>query len=407
MTVNKGFLSLVNSSPNFSNQALENSVNALKIGWVAKSSTLDSVIATNAVLTTSQKTDLKATINNHAHINLGRQLNDMLKHTNTVLDGSIIPATSIAEQRTFLDLLQNVQSVQGLVIDLFGVDATDKNRGVNDHFGTLNNLFLETEDSSKPVFTQLQEVIDFITRANLAADTAYQNSLTDLTNFINSTVADSTDFQQTLDAFATSAASAATSFNNALGSEPYLTERTKLISDTNKINTQVTLEINNLKSIESYATDLTNNIAFTSLAEDTNLRNLIARVAQNPNWVKYFSEYEDSETALNPIFDTDTDSDKSSVIEQALITKGLPDVLDHTDILAVAKKAKLDDRINTAGFELLTTEQVIEKSCQQLGISLFGDVFNRSKRLLNNLNQRDRDLILADLNANEDSNTLS
>tara|TARA_A100001011_G_scaffold33725_1_gene32254 strand:- start:479 stop:1699 length:1221 start_codon:yes stop_codon:yes gene_type:complete len=404
---NKNLLSLAESDPNFSNQALENAINNLKIGWVTKSITLDDTITSNAVLTNSQKTDLKATINNHAHINLGRQLNDMLKHTNTVLDGSIIPATSIAEQRTFLDLLQNVQSVQGLVIDLFGVDATDKNRGVNDHFGTLNNLFLETEDSSKPVFTQLQEVIDFITRANLAADTAYQNSLTDLTNFINSTVADSTDFQQTLDAFATSAASAATSFNNALGSEPYLTERTKLISDTNKINTQVTLEINNLKSIESYATDLTNNIAFTSLAEDTNLRNLIARVAQNPNWVKYFSEYEDSETALNPIFDTDTDSDKSSVIEQALITKGLPDVLDHTDILAVAKKAKLDDRINTAGFELLTTEQVIEKSCQQLGISLFGDVFNRSKRLLNNLNQRDRDLILADLNANEDSNTLS
>ena len=404
---NKNLLSLAESDPNFSNQALENAINNLKIGWVIKSITLDDTITSNAVLTNSQKTDLKATINNHAHINLGRQLNDMLKHTNTVLDGSIIPATSIAEQRTFLDLLQNVRSVQGLVIDLFGVDATDKNRGVNDHFGTLNNLFLETEDSSKPVFTQLQEVIDFITRANLAADTAYQNSLTDLTNFINSTVADSTDFQQTLDAFATSVASAATSFNNALGSEPYLTERTKLISDTNKINTQVTLEINNLKSIESYATDLTNNIAFTSLAEDTNLRNLIARVAQNPNWVKYFSEYEDSETALNPIFDTDTDSDKSSVIEQALITKGLPDVLDHTDILAVAKKAKLDDRINTAGFELLTTEQVIEKSCQQLGISLFGDVFNRSKRLLNNLNQRDRDLILADLNANEDSNTLS
>ncbi len=404
---NKNLLSLAESDPNFSNQALENAINNLKIGWVIKSITLDDTITSNAVLTNSQKTDLKATINNHAHINLGRQLNDMLKHTNTVLDGSIIPATSIAEQRTFLDLLQNVQSVQGLVIDLFGVDATDKNRGVNDHFGTLNNLFLETEDSSKPVFTQLQEVIDFITRANLAADTAYQNSLTDLTNFINSTVADSTDFQQTLDAFATSVASSATSFNNALGSEPYLTERTKLISDTNKINTQVTLEINNLKSIESYATDLTNNIAFTSLAEDTNLRNLIARVAQNPNWVKYFSEYEDSETALNPIFDTDTDSDKSSVIEQALITKGLPDVLDHTDIVAVAKKAKLDDRINTAGFELLTTEQVIEKSCQQLGISLFGDVFNRSKRLLNNLNQRDRDLILADLNANEDSNTLS
>ena len=55
MTVNKGFLSLVNSSPNFSNQALENSVNTLKVGWVQKSFELDSVIASNSVLTTSQK----------------------------------------------------------------------------------------------------------------------------------------------------------------------------------------------------------------------------------------------------------------------------------------------------------------------------------------------------------------
>ena len=134
---NKNLLSLAESDPNFSNQALENAINNLKIGWVAKSIILDDTITSNAVLTNSQKTDLKSTINNHAHLNLGRQFNDMLRHTNTVLDGSIIPATSIAEQRTFLDLLQNVQSVQGLVIDLFGVDATDKNRGVNDHFGTL------------------------------------------------------------------------------------------------------------------------------------------------------------------------------------------------------------------------------------------------------------------------------
>ena len=187
---NKNLLSLAESDPNFSNQALENAINNLKIGWVAKSIILDDTITSNAVLTNSQKTDLKSTINNHAHLNLGRQFNDMLRHTNTVLDGSIIPATSIAEQRTFLDLLQNVQSVQGLVIDLFGVDATDKNRGVNDHFGTLNNIFLETEDSTKPVFDSLRDSIDFITRAELTTDTVYQNAITDLTNFINGLVAD-------------------------------------------------------------------------------------------------------------------------------------------------------------------------------------------------------------------------
>ena len=93
---NKNLLSLAESDPNFSNQALENAINNLKIGWVAKSIILDDTITSNAVLTNSQKTDLKSTINNHAHLNLGRQFNDMLRHTNTVLDGSIIPATSIA-----------------------------------------------------------------------------------------------------------------------------------------------------------------------------------------------------------------------------------------------------------------------------------------------------------------------
>ena len=59
MTVNKGLLSIVNNTPNFSNQALENAVTTLKVGWVLKGSQLDSVIASNSVLTTSQKNDLK------------------------------------------------------------------------------------------------------------------------------------------------------------------------------------------------------------------------------------------------------------------------------------------------------------------------------------------------------------
>ena len=145
MTVNKGFLSLVNSSPNFSNQALENSVNALKIGWVAKSSTLDSVIATNAVLTTSQKTDLKSNINNVSHINLGRVFGDLIRHSATIIDATIIPLqddVSNPTPSTFLEILQNVQTIQGLVPELFGVPAAEKGRSVNDHLGTINNIFV-------------------------------------------------------------------------------------------------------------------------------------------------------------------------------------------------------------------------------------------------------------------------
>jgi hypothetical protein len=65
MTVNKGLLSLVENTPNFSNQALENAVNTLKVGWVIKSSSLDTDIQNNTVLTTSQKNDLKDDINNN------------------------------------------------------------------------------------------------------------------------------------------------------------------------------------------------------------------------------------------------------------------------------------------------------------------------------------------------------
>ena len=91
MTVNKGLKSLAESTPNFSNQALENSINELKIGWVAKSIELDTAITNNSVLTTTQKNDVKDTINNVAYLNAGRYLNDMVRHTNKILDGSIIP----------------------------------------------------------------------------------------------------------------------------------------------------------------------------------------------------------------------------------------------------------------------------------------------------------------------------
>ena len=410
MTVNKGFLSLVNSSPNFSNQALENAVNSLKIGWVDKSSTLDSVIATNAVLSTSQKTDLKSDINNVSYINLGRVFGDLIRHSATLIDASIIPLDDATNPTpaTFLELLQQVQTIQGLVPGIYGVSAADKGRSVNDHVGTINNIFVETEDSTRPVFTVLKEAIQGIVDADLATETALETAYTNLINFINGLEADSTDFQQSLDSFATAVATAHTNLNNALASEPLLTHRNNLIGMRGKINVQVSLENSNLTSIRTYIDTLSNNIGFATLAEDATLRRLMSKVAQNKNWQTYFEDYENEKENQNPIYTTDTDSDKSAVIDKVLADSGLPDVTDATDLIAVAHKAKRDNRIDTANYDRLTAEQQIVKSCEQLGITTANRTTAAlSGTLLRNMNQHDRDEIARRLDSNESANTLS
>jgi hypothetical protein len=410
MTVNKGFLSLVNSSPNFSNQALENAVNSLKIGWVDKSSTLDSVIATNAVLSTSQKTDLKADINNVSHINLGRVFGDLIRHSASIIDATIIPLDDASNPTasTFLEILQNVQDVQGLIPEVFGVPAADKGRSVNDHLGTINNIFVDTEDSTRPVFTVLQEAIQAIVDADLATETALETAYTNLINFINGLEADSTDFQQSLDTFATAVATAHTNLNNALASEPLLTHRNNLIAMREKINVQVTLENSNLTSIVTYTETLTNNISFAALAEDATLRRLISKVAQNKNWQTYFEDYEINKDNLNGLYDTDTPSDKESLIDKVLADSGLPDVTDSSDLEAVAGKAKRDARIDTAGFDRFTIEKQIIESCKQLGITTANRTLSSlSGTLLNNMNQHDRDEIQKELDLNQSADTLS
>jgi|TARA_R110001599_G_scaffold92292_1_gene241842 hypothetical protein len=414
MTVSKGLRSLVENTPNFSNQALENAINQFKIGWVLKSFQLDSVIESNAVLTTSQKTDIKEEINNLSHINIGRVLGDLLRHTNTILDGSIIPGdpgitgTLDNGQGTYLEMLQSVQGLQYTIPNLFGVIAKDKNRGVNDHFGTLNQIFSETEDSTAPVFTTLNEAITFINNAGLSADTALQTAYDNLKNFINSVVADSTDFQQTLDTFSAAVATAHTNLNNALASEPYLSNKTKLIETREKINAQVSLENSNLSGIRTFLQTLSNSSAFSGLAEDAQLRKLMVNTSQNASWKTYFEEYVFNALNINTSYATATDSDKSSVIEQVLASLGLPDVLDSTDLAAVAAKAQRDTRIDTANYDRLTVEQQITKSCEQLGITTTNRTITAlSGTLLRDMNQHDRNEIARQLDSNESANTLS
>jgi hypothetical protein len=422
MTINKGLTSLVNASPDFSNQGLENAINDIKsvdkddgYSWIKSSIDADTAIEDNTVLTASQKNDLKDTINNQSHLNFGRYLNDVIRHTNTILNGTIIPIPSGETQTaTFLEILQLVQSIQTLIPELYGVPASEKSRDVNDHLGSLNNKFLETEDSSKPVFTSVKDTLSYLdamarTTSSLAtASAAVRYSNTQLITFLASVVADSTDFQQTLNTYGSQLAGNMTNLHNQLASEPLLTMKNQLIADRDEIVTQVNLEISNVSGIRTYAETLANNTSYTSLAEDTELRKLMSRVAQNTDWQTYFNDYETNSTNLNPMYNTDTDSDKASVIDKVLEEQGLPDVLDYLDLTSVANKAKKDTRINTTNFKHYTTEQIITKCCEQLGITTSNNtVYNRSELLLNNLNQRDRDIIAEALDLNESSNTLS
>ena len=409
MTINKGLLSLVENEPNFSNQALENAVDTLKVGWVIKSSELDTAIQDNTVLTISQKNDLKDDINNIAHINLGRVLGDLVRHSATIIDGTIMPLENEGDTgSTLLEILQSVQSVQSLVPEMYGVTASVKSRSVNDHLGTLNNTFVTTEDTSAPVFTSLLESINFIVTTDLATETALETAYDNLKVFINGVVGDSTDFQQTLDTFATAVATAHTNLNNALAAEPLLTHKNNLVAQREKINVQVALENSNLTTLNTYIDTLSDNISYTSLAEDKTLRELMSTVAQDTNWQNYFTNYENEKENLNPIYAIDTDSDKRSVIDQVLADSGLPDVTDATDLIAVASKAQRDTRIDTANYDRYTVEQQITKSCEQLGITTANrTVSGLSNTLLNNMNQHDRDEIARRLDLNESANTLS
>ena len=413
MTVNKGLKALAESDPDFSDQHLENAIIELRIGWVAKSIDLDTEIQNNSVLTLSQKNDLKQTINNIGYLNVGRYLGDMIRHTKSILDGSIVPGEpdiAVGEngQGTFVEILGLVQSIQLTIPNLYGTPASEFSRDVNDHLGILNNKFLTSEDSTDPVFTSLKNSITFINNGGLAQETALGTAIDNLKNFLTSVVGDSTDFQQTLNTFATAVASANTAFDTVLQAQPYGPKRTQMIADRNSVTTQIQLENTNLSGIRAYTTTLSNNSAFVGLADDPELRQLLATSARNVNWQNYFNDYESNKASMNPIYAIGTDSDKSSVIDQALQNLGLPDVTDYLNLNAVADKAKRDDRIDTKFFDSYTVDEIITKSCQQLNIATANrSIYNQSQSLLTNLNQHDRDKIAGNLDANESATTIS
>ena len=423
MTVNKGLASLIESDPNLSNQAQENAINDIKAvdkndgyQFIKSQFDVDTAIHNNTVLTTSQKNDALETLYAaQPHLQIGRYLNDTIRHTNTILDGSIMPFDPSAETKTFtfIEALQTVEALQTTIPQILGVPASAKSRDVNDHFGLLNNMFTTSQDSTQPIFTRLKELMQLIdttsrtTSALNTATAAVRFSNTQLVTFLNSVVADSTDFQTTLDNRVNTAAGNMANLNTRISQIPG-DPSVELISIRDKIVTQQTLENSNIISLRTYIESITNNDTLAGLAEDKDMRELLTKVAQNTSWQNYYNDYETNKARLNPLYAISTDSDKSSVIELVLQSRGLPDVSDYLDFAAVANKTKRDDRIDTKNYDLYSDEQIITKSCEQLGIITANrSIEDQSNSLLNNMNERDRSIVATELDQNEDVDTLS
>jgi hypothetical protein len=297
------------------------------------------------------------------------------------------------------------------------VSAKEKARSVNDHLGSLNNIFLETEDSSEPVFTRLKNTMTYLRdRGRIlggsnnfpisSAQHRYYN--TQLITLMTTFVPDSTDFQTTLDNAVSLVTASLDVVNTRMGEEGFSQQVTDLVAIRDEITTQTQLEKSNVSGIRSYLNSVSDYQAYVGLAEDEELRKLMARVSQNTNWITYFTDYVSNQAQLNPIYNAGSDSDKSAIIDQVLRNSGLPDVVDHLDLDAVANKAKRDDRIDTKGFDKLVADDQIISSCRQLAIDVSGkSIYELSQRLLNNMNQNDRDKIQQQLDLNESSNTLS
>ena len=193
-----------------------------------------------------------------------------------------------------------------------------------------------------------------------------------------------------------------------MGDERYRDTQTQLKADYEEIQVQKNLETSNLSNIRTYTNTLLDNISYTSLAEDSELADLMAKTSQTSAWIDYFENYKTRQTKLNPIYTVSTDSDKESTINAVLEARGLPDVTDYVNLDAVATKTKKDSRIDTGNFDLYTSEQIITKSCQQLGITTANrSIYNQSKELLNNMNDNDRLLIANELDDDEATNTIS
>jgi len=405
MAVNQGLKTLAESTPDFSNQGVQNLIAPVNIGWVLKTRTLSQKVDASEVLTISQKNDLNDTLNTQPHLNLGRVLEDLDLHTAKIFTGELgeqDPNSDTPNRGSFLDHLQTVQSFMSSIPYLYGYSADSINKGLSGHFGTVSG----TIDSA---MSTLKRCVVDINSKSLSNDTAYQTATQNLIDFIDS-LGDSSAFDEsTFNSLQSAFQSAADNFNTTLAGGAYTQYRTDMIAARKTVVDQIALEVANLGTVRTYSLALASLSSYINLAEDEDVRNLVIRTSRNENFKSYFENYSARVSQLNPLYSGVGDSSEEVQIQEILKLKGLPDVIDYLDLDSVASKATRDGRLRTTvSFQGKTTEQIINLACDALNIVKTNkDVYALSKSLLSNMNQHDRDVIKAQLNINQQIDTLS
>jgi hypothetical protein len=403
MTVQQGLKSLAESNPNFSNQGVQNAITDANVGFIIKTKELAYMVDVNSTLTESQKSDLYDVLETQSYLNIGRYLQDLDNHTFNILNGSLGEVSKTdTNTPTFLEHLGAVDSIQGAYFTLYGVDASNSNKGVDDFFGTLRGTMNNN-------LKNIKNAVQSITAASLSEDTNYQDATQDILDFIN-TLGDSSTFDEsTFNSLLSLFESASNNFNTIL-STTYPTQKTILIENRSIIQEQITKEKNNLGSIRTYSESLANLITYQGLSRNDTIRDLLSKTAQTPAWNDYFENYQTRFNQQNPIYNNSmSDSATDEIINTALRLKGLPDVKDYVDLVSVAKKAlrdiRLKTKINDSGKNVI---QIIKESCEKLGINIAGkDVYAQSESLLNNMNNNDKEIIRQELSLHQQVNTLS
>jgi len=404
MPVLQGLKSLAESSPNFSNQAVQNAIAEANTGFAIKTKTLHYLVDVNSTLTDAQKITIRTSLNVQPYLNVGRYLQDLDNHTFKILDGSLGEITeNDTLGPTFIEHLGLVNGIQSLYLSLYGVEASTAGKGVDDYFGTLRGVMNDN-------LIEIKKAIQDITNASLATDTAFQSAKQDLLDFVNALGDSTTLDESTLNALLSAFETAANNFDTALSATAYNARKITLTEKRTVIVNQIATEAANLGTIRTYSESLADLASYQTLADNDKLRDLLAKAAQSTAWRDYYENYEARFNQLNAKYENALgDSENASIIENELRLRGLPDVTDYTNLQAVADKASRDTRlVTTVSFPGRSIAEVIRRSCEQLRINITGrDVYGQSQALLENMNNHDRDTIKLELENHQRANTLS
>ena len=401
--ISKGLKTLSEEAVALNIQNVQNPISLATIGWCIKNKLLEEKIRENAVLTEANKSEARTSLNSIPYINIGKAFADLEQHAQNIIDGVLGEKTADTDDiPTFLEHMQVVDSIQSLSISNLGTSAENNGKGVNDHFGTMNNV-LDAD------ITSIRESIVKINSRSLGTDTTYQNALQTLIDYID-TLDDSTAFNSgTFTGHLASISTAATNFDSAIaGDGLLLLEKNNIIEKRKNIVDQIAKETNNLGSIRTYSNSLADTSALLTLTNNADLRSIVAKTTGSSAWKDYFTSYDENFGNQNPLLTDTTAQNESQLVADMLRLKGLPDVLDPVDLDSVAGKARRDRRLSKKNYDSLAIEQIITQASLDLGLTISGkDVYAQSRQLLNDLNAEDKRTIQEELNLAKDINTLT